>query len=588
MAEAAGNLVIAAQDYRSLAELSETPMQEDFLLKTANMLIRGGYIDETTQLAIKLSQRQLTPSQQVDLRLLSARIGLKRKNTKTALANLDLPSSISLTTKQQLEYYRLLADTHLLNNDQIASVRARIQIDARLDNPEPKLQNQLRLWQSISSLDLNTLKSYITSPPPDVMSGWLELAYYINNAAFEPTQLEGQIKYWYERYLTHPAAEKFVTYLLNNRNELSGRPQKIAVLLPLSGTFATPASAIRDGFLAAYFARKDTDYQPDILFYDTEGSIEKGLQRYQQALDDGASFIVGPLHKPTVEALSQRETLEVPTLALNYTQSKNQHRDLFQFGLLPEDEARQVAERAWLDGFDRALLLTPTGEWGDRLRDTFIQHWQQLNGTLIEAQSYDSSQNDFSGPVKNLLNINNSKQRHRALQQLLHSDIKFEPRRRQDADFIFVAAFPRQARQIRPQMKFFYAADMPLYSTSHVYAGTPNSTQDRDMDGIEFCDMPWTLKPNSDQAPNWDDIEKLWPTVTSLKRLYAMGVDAYQLTPWLRYLQSNNEEHLAGKTGNLYLDGSNRVHRQLLWAKFSRGKPQLIEGTNNDYGITAY
>ncbi len=586
-AEATGKYVIAAQDYHRLAELSETPMQERFLLKAANMFIRGNYIDETTQLAIELSNRQLIPSQQIDLRLLSARIGVKRHNADIAFANLDLPASVKLTNNQQLEYFRLLADTYSLTNNPLESARARIQIDARLEDPHLKLQNRLRLWQSLSSLDLSTLQAHANKPDSsENLRGWLELAYYINNTALEASQLEAQIEYWNNRYLTHPATE-FVPYLLDNRNELSGRPQQIAVLLPLTGTFATPAKAIRDGFLAAYFSRQDTDYQPDIRFYDTEGDVEKGLQLYQQAIDDGASFIVGPLHKPTVEALTQQATLDTPTLALNYAQSENIHRDLFQFGLLPEDEARQVAERAWLDGYDRALLLTPSGEWGDRLRNAFIEHWQQLNGILIEAQSYDSSQSDFSGPVKNLLNIDKSKQRYRALKQLLHDDIKFEPRRRQDADFVFVAAFPKQARQIRPQMKFFYASDMPLYSTSHVYTGTPNSTQDRDMDGIQFCDMPWTLKPDSDDAQTWKDIEELWPKVTSLKRLYAMGVDAYQLTPWLRYLQSNNEEHLAGKTGNLYLDDTNRVHRQLLWAKFHRGLPRLMESTNQYYGNTA-
>ena len=73
-------------------------------------------------------------------------------------------------------------------------------------------------------------------------------------------------------------------------------------------------------------------------------------------------------------------------------------------------------------------------------------------------------------------------------------------------------------------------------------------------------------------------ISELWPATSgAYQRLYAMGVDAYLLIPWLRYLQLNPEEHLRGETGNLFLDVQNRVHRQLLWARLSKGRPQLLE-----------
>ncbi len=99
------------------------------------------------------------------------------------------------------------------------------------------------------------------------------------------------------------------------------------------------------------------------------------------------------------------------------------------------------------------------------------------------------------------------------------------------------------------------------------------------MDGILFCDMPWMLRqPESrNTQPSWQSIEQEWPdSAPPYKRLYALGIDAYNLLPWLNYLQIYRHEQLSGETGNLYLDDNNRIHRQLIWARFRRGVPHLL------------
>ena len=76
---------------------------------------------------------------------------------------------------------------------------------------------------------------------------------------------------------------------------------------------------------------------------------------------------------------------------------------------------------------------------------------------------------DFGTPVKTLLNVDESEQRLKSLERITRTDISFEARRRQDAEFVFMAGFARQARQLRPQLKFYNAGDLPVYATSHVY-----------------------------------------------------------------------------------------------------------------------
>jgi len=139
---------------------------------------------------------------------------------------------------------------------------------------------------------------------------------------------------------------------------------------------------------------------------------------------------------------------------------------------------------------------------------------------------------------------------------------------------IFLAATPRSARGIMPAFKFHHAGNLDVYSTSHVYTGKINRELDRDLNGIIFCDLPWILQNTSPLAKTF---RKNWPQQENYTRLFALGVDAYHLIYNLDYLADNDYAFYDGQTGNIQLDGSNRITRQLLWAKFKKGKAVYFE-----------
>jgi outer membrane PBP1 activator LpoA protein len=97
---------------------------------------------------------------------------------------------------------------------------------------------------------------------------------------------------------------------------------------------------------------------------------------------------------------------------------------------------------------------------------------------------------------------------------------------------------------------------------------------DRDMDGVMFSDMPWTLNTDPSVQSLKTEIEEIWPNASKrYSRLFALGVDAYRVIGKLNTLRRNRAEFYHGETGDLYLDVSNRLQRRLLWAKFERGVP---------------
>ena len=149
-----------------------------------------------------------------------------------------------------------------------------------------------------------------------------------------------------------------------------------------------------------------------------------------------------------------------------------------------------------------------------------------------------------------------------------------EPRRRQDIDFVFMAAFPADARQLMPQLAFHHGADLPVHATSHVWSGVPDPTNDRDLDGVVFGDMPWLAAPSDSDRRLREQLESaLAGTDSALLRLYAFGADAYRLATGLRRIAREPSAGIVGHTGRLSLDAGHRISRRLTWTQFVDGVP---------------
>jgi len=357
-------------------------------------------------------------------------------------------------------------------------------------------------------------------------------------------------------------------------------PRHIALLLPLRGALGASGRAIRNGFLAAYYQSKSARGQvPRLSVLDT--STENITTLYQKALSQGADFIVGPLSQSNLAQLVQEQAIKVPTLALNKVKSDvRSGRELFQFSLSPSDEVYQVVGKAWQTGYRNAAIIAPNTVWGRSIARVFSRQWLRLGGHLLAEVSY-KDRTTLSADIKSLLNVDRSEGRKQALEKLLRKPVHFVPRRRHDIDVIFIAALPQQARQIRPLIKFHYAGSIPVYSISSIYKGVPLPRQDRDLDGIRFCEAPWILKAPDDLPESlrmiYQRIMSVWPNqYRHYPKLYMFGVDAYRLTGAIRLMQSNSNLAFEGATGMLSL-GGNRIYRQLSWAKFEQGLASSIE-----------
>lgn len=452
----------------------------------------------------------------------------------------------------------------------LESAKLRIQLYDSLFDQGAINQNFVALWDAFERLSENRILKTLKAPQDARLRGWLELSLIARRSNMLPTKMEPWIAQWHTVYAEHQASS-FADKLLEQSQNIYISPTKIALMLPLEGKLSKVARAIQDGFLYAYY-QSNNEHKADIEIITVDPALDfKG--QYDLAIQQGADFIVGPLNKDAVSDLAVTQDNTVPTLALNYSNDDNNSPNLFQYGLRPEDEADQVADYALLDRNYNAATLMPDTAWGERLNSAFKERYERLGGTIYSEAQYPSKSNDYGLAIKNLLNLTQSKSRHRMIQTVIGEKAEFQPRRRQDIDMIFIGANARQARIIKPQLKFHYAQDIQVYATSHIANSNAKKSADRDRDlnGVYYVDMPWTLR--SQALTETKDIQNYWPTLNkSYGRLFAMGIDAYHLIPQLKRLQFNQDEFFQGLTGKLTVDDQGHIHRELLLATYKKGK----------------
>jgi hypothetical protein len=261
-----------------------------------------------------------------------------------------------------------------------------------------------------------------------------------------------------------------------------------------------------------------------------------------------------------------------PLLALNFLPDGEQAPPLFfQFALSPTDEAKLVARRVLSDGHHLGIAIVPAGDWGSRVLGAFTQQLQSGGGTVLASTMIDTSEADYSDELKQVLGIDQSRDRLNRVESLLGTHLEFVPRRREDIQFIFSPApAPNVERLLQPQLRFYYAGGIPTYATSDAFE--PDSRANQDLDGLIFPEMPWMLGSPLAEAVR-SAASQAWPVGGPRTGvLFAFGFDAYRIAAALRDNRAPSSLDLSGLTGELTLDPDGRIHRQLIWAQLRGGE----------------
>lgn len=550
-----------------------------YQLDAVALLLKQGKPEQAQEWLQQVAVPSLDVLQRARYQEMQARLALARNNPKQALTYLQdarlLQTQDQLPQSQQTTLTLVKAQALAANREYLASAQERVFVDALLQGPQ-RDQNQKELWRALLALDIQTLTQARAKATNELSReewrGWLDLALVHKQFQNDPAALAASIEQWKQQWRAHPAraqlgAPASTAVARATPQATTEQPKQIALLLPLTGKLAGFGTAVRDGFMAAWYdARTRGTATPSVRIYDTT-TTQNFSELYQRAIADGAQAIVGPLEKTQVAALYQQQ-LTVPTLALNRADvGTAPPPGLYQFSLAPEDEAAEIARIAGEYNARRVLIVAPEEDRNARELQTFTARWQQQGGEVVATALFHNPQM-LSQAIKTALHIPQSDARRREIEALFGRKVEFVPHRRDDIDMVLVYARPQQARSIVPTLAYHYAGNIPTYALSRSYNGVDAPGQDADLEGLRFTEIPWLL---DNQQPLKQQILTGIPQSRGYLRLYALGLDSFQLLPQLRQMESRPDIRVTGQTGTLTLSSERIVQRELMLAQIKDG-----------------
>jgi len=501
---------------------------------------QGGRAD--AELAL-VRRSRLSAGDRTRFDLLSAERALARKDPQRALSLIAaLPATLPPAEAARAE--RVQASAAEALGDRWTAAVARVQLQPSLRGPAAAA-NGSAIVQLLAGLGANPLKQRAaTLLANDPMLPWIERALAGLGTALPRVLPE----------LASPVGTE-VTQGQSVLPEGYHAYQQIAVLLPQSGPLAAAGSAVRDGFLTNYFeSARAGQPRPQVRFYDTQGTAAGAVAAYRQAIADGAQLVVGPLAREGVAALFA-QPLPVPLLALNHPDNgTSPPPGSAEFALMPESEGAQAAARMLADGLRNALVFHGDDDAAVRAARAFAAQFQAGGGEVVGSAQLPVGSVNYASAIRS------------AVAGGVPANAG-----------IFMAVRPEQGRLLLPQLRVARLRQ-PAYATASVYGLRNDPNLDRDLDGVEFGDAPWLFEAQPG-LPVRSELSGQLPDVDGrAARLFAFGMDAWALVPYLDWLRTHPGSYVSGATGQLTADAQGHIQRVPLWLRFDNGLARPLAG----------
>ena len=175
---------------------------------------------------------------------------------------------------------------------------------------------------------------------------------------------------------------------------------KVGLILPLSavGNASVAAQSMRNAAEMALAEFSNPNIQ--LLVKDDGGSAAGAQQAAQQALDEGAEIILGPLFALTVGPVGQvARARKVPVIAFS-TDANVASRGVYLLSFLPESDVDRIIGYAAGQGKRSFAALVPDNAYGTVAEAAFKQAVARRNGRVIALERYPLDRSRMEGPAR--------------------------------------------------------------------------------------------------------------------------------------------------------------------------------------------
>lgn len=484
---------------------------------------------------------------------------------------LELANALSVDKKvsPQFDYYTQLAITQTALAHPITALYAQMQAFSL--NPKANEQDSFTIWQNLNKLSEWQLKQ-LAQEKPKYFKGWARLSQYGRQFGTNEAQFHRYLTQWQTQFPTHPA-QTVVAKLIEAEPLSPLAVQRIAVLLPLSGSQAKAGQAAQQGMLAAY----ENDKSKFLFFIDANTLDWTTLQ--EQLIEQNIDHLVGPLLRKNVNQLLALDTIETPTLLLNLPGATPLKPYQSAISMRPEDEAIQAAANLATKQYKHPILLVHQDNTSKRIAKAFTDEWLRLTGKNIENVPFKQGK-DMQNNLKASLDVDKSQQRIKEVDVRIKQTIKYEARNRRDIDMIYVIGSATQTKLLKPYIDVSispFADPIPVYASSRSHSAKNDISDSRDLTGLTFTEIPWLLKSKQQNKTLFALAKKLFPHRSdSLQSIFAMGYDSINLLDKLSHMKHHDYVRHYGQTGVMKLNKNNIITRSLLWGRYQKKRVQEI------------
>ena len=163
---------------------------------------------------------------------------------------------------------------------------------------------------------------------------------------------------------------------------------KVGLILPLSasGNAGVAAQSMKNSAEMALAEFQNPNIQ--LLIKDDAGNPQGAQQGTQQALDEGAEIILGPLFASSVPAAAQLTRARGVSVIAFSTDSSVAGRGVYLLSFLPESDVNRIIEYAAGTGKKSVAALLPENAYGNVVEATFKQAVGRRGGRIVAFEKY--------------------------------------------------------------------------------------------------------------------------------------------------------------------------------------------------------
>src|ERR1700739_3300337 len=163
---------------------------------------------------------------------------------------------------------------------------------------------------------------------------------------------------------------------------------KVGLILPLSaaGNAGVAAQSMKSAAEMALTEFLNPNIQ--VLIKDDTGSPQGAQQATEQALNEGAEIILGPLFAPSVPATAQLTRARGISVIAFSTDSSVAGHGVYLLSFLPESDVNRIIEYAASIGKRSFAALLPENAYGNVVEAAFKQAVARRGGRVVAVEKY--------------------------------------------------------------------------------------------------------------------------------------------------------------------------------------------------------